>query len=90
MSFVSCSNDIKELKSIIIRKSGSLPVIAKIERPEAVDDIDAICDVSDAVMIARGDLGVEVGPGGSASYSEGNYYKMHQEEYPCNYSNTDA
>ena len=62
MSFVSCSNDIKELKSIIIRKSGSLPVIAKIERPEAVDDIDAICDVSDAVMIARGDLGVEVDP----------------------------
>ncbi len=62
MSFVSSSEDIKELKAIILRKSASVPVIAKIERPEAVDDIDAICDVSDAVMIARGDLGVEVDP----------------------------
>ena len=62
MSFVSSSEDIKELKTIILRKSASVPVIAKIERPEAVDDIDAICDVSDAVMIARGDLGVEVDP----------------------------
>ncbi len=62
MSFVSCSNDIRELKAMILRKSASIPVIAKVERPEAVDDIDAICDVSDAVMIARGDLGVEVDP----------------------------
>ena len=62
MSFVSSSEDIKELKAIILRKSASVPVIAKIERPEAVDDIDAICDASDAVMIARGDLGVEVDP----------------------------
>ena len=62
MSFVSSSLDIKELKAILLRKSSSIPVIAKIERPEAVDDIDGICDVSDAVMIARGDLGVEVDP----------------------------
>ena len=62
MSFVSSNEDIKELKAIILRKSASVPVIAKIERPEAVEDIDAICDVSDAVMIARGDLGVEVDP----------------------------
>ena len=62
MSFVSSSEDIRELKAIILRKSASVPVIAKIERPEAVKDIDAICDVSDAVMIARGDLGVEVDP----------------------------
>ncbi len=62
MSFVSSSEDIKELKAIILRKSASVPVIAKIERPEAVDDIEAICDASDAVMIARGDLGVEVDP----------------------------
>ena len=62
MSFVRNSDDIKELKSIILRKTADIPVIAKVERPDAVADIDAICDESDAVMIARGDLGVEVLP----------------------------
>ena len=62
MSFVTSGSDIKELKSIILRKTADIPVIAKIERPAAVDDIDAICEESDAVMIARGDLGVEVPP----------------------------
>ena len=62
MSFVRNSEDIKELKSIILRKTADIPVIAKVERPDAVEDIDAICEESDAVMIARGDLGVEVPP----------------------------
>ena len=62
MSFVTSGADIRELKSIIIRKTSNIPVIAKIERPAAVNDIDSICEESDAVMIARGDLGVEVLP----------------------------
>ncbi len=62
MSFVTSGADIRELKSIIIRKTSDIPVIAKIERPAAVNDIDSICEESDAVMIARGDLGVEVLP----------------------------
>lgn len=62
MSFVTSGADIRELKSIITGKAQDIPVIAKIERPAAVNDIDSICGESDAVMIARGDLGVEVLP----------------------------
>lgn len=61
LSFVRSATDIIELKNLI-RKSGKrdIRVVAKIEKPEAVNDIDAIIDESDAIMIARGDLGVEI------------------------------
>jgi pyruvate kinase len=60
LSFVRSSEDVKELKKIIEKKGKKVSVIAKIEKPEAITDIDKIIDVSDAIMIARGDLGVEV------------------------------
>ncbi|MBL6962850.1 MAG: pyruvate kinase [Bacteroidetes bacterium] len=60
LSFVRSSEDIKELKKIIKAREKEVSVIAKIEKPEALNDIDRIIDVSDAIMIARGDLGVEV------------------------------
>lgn len=60
MSFVRNARDIIELKHIIKSKGKTARVIAKIEKPEAVEDIDDIIDKTDAVMIARGDLGVEI------------------------------
>jgi pyruvate kinase len=62
LSFVRKSKDVKELKKIINRRKLSHKVIAKIEKPEAIKNIDAIIAASDAVMVARGDLGVEVPP----------------------------
>ncbi|MBN2215256.1 MAG: pyruvate kinase [Bacteroidales bacterium] len=60
LSFVRSATDILELKEIIKKKKKNVKVIAKIEKPEALQQIDNIIDVSDAVMIARGDLGVEL------------------------------
>jgi pyruvate kinase len=60
LSFVRNSDDIIQLKSIIKERGAMAKVIAKIEKPEAVEDIDAIIEVADALMVARGDLGVEV------------------------------
>jgi pyruvate kinase len=60
LSFVRSARDIIELKHIIAQKQSKARVIAKIEKPEAIDDIDEIMKVTDALMVARGDLGVEV------------------------------
>ena len=60
LSFVRSARDIIELKHIISNSHGKAKVIAKIEKPEAIDDIDEIILASDALMVARGDLGVEV------------------------------
>jgi pyruvate kinase len=65
LSFVRSAADVEELKAIIQRESTfgrTAPVISKIEKPEAVRNIDAIIDASDAIMVARGDLGIEVNP----------------------------
>ena len=62
LSFVRSAEDIKILKRIIDKKKLHHKVIAKIEKPEAIKDIDAIIQATDAVMVARGDLGVEVPP----------------------------
>jgi pyruvate kinase len=60
LSFVRKATDITDLKKIIKDRDKRAMVIAKIEKPEALQDIDRIIDESDAVMVARGDLGVEV------------------------------
>lgn len=60
LSFVRKASDILNLKEMIKRKRGHAGVIAKIEKPEALDEIDEIIDLTDGVMVARGDLGVEV------------------------------
>jgi len=60
LSFVRSANDVKVLKRIIEKNNLHHKIIAKIEKPEAIDDIDAIIDTTDAIMVARGDLGVEV------------------------------
>ncbi len=60
LSFVRSARDIIELKHLISQGHAKAKVVAKIEKPEAIDDIDEIIKSSDALMVARGDLGVEV------------------------------
>ena len=61
LSFVREANDVVEVKGVIHKLKSRVPVIAKIEKPEAVSNIEEIIKVSDAIMVARGDMGVEVG-----------------------------
>jgi len=60
LSFVRSAKDIIGLKKIIKREKKNTPVIAKIEKHEALKDIDGIMEASDGIMVARGDLGVEI------------------------------
>lgn len=60
LSFVRSVDDIIELKRIIARSDNTARVIAKIEKPEAIENIDEIIEATDGVMVARGDLGVEL------------------------------
>ena len=65
LSFVRKAHEVHELKSIIQANSSfgrTIPVIAKIEKPDAVRNIDAIIEAADAIMVARGDLGIETSP----------------------------
>ena len=60
LSFVRSARDIIELRHLISKSQKSTRVIAKIEKPEAIDDIENIIKETDAMMVARGDLGVEI------------------------------
>ena len=60
LSFVRTVTDVADLKKLIEEKGKHAGVIAKIEKPEALKEIDEIIDLSDGIMVARGDLGVEV------------------------------
>ncbi len=60
LSFVRKAEDISNVKKIIKQKNKNTPVIAKIEKHEALTHIDQIMEVSDGIMVARGDLGVEI------------------------------
>ncbi|MCL4642176.1 MULTISPECIES: pyruvate kinase [Olivibacter] len=60
MSFVRTAEDILQCKKIIAERGKTARVIAKIEKPEAIENIDSIIAATDGVMVARGDLGVEI------------------------------
>jgi len=60
LSFVSCAQDIMQLKSLLTDQGAMIPIIAKIERLEALQHSEDIAQAADAIMIARGDLGVEL------------------------------
>ena len=61
LSFVRHAQDIKDLQELIAKHSDyKIPIISKIEKPEAITNIDEIVALSDGIMVARGDLGVEV------------------------------
>jgi len=61
LSFVRTSNDRAMLDEIFKELGSSLPIIAKIEKPEAVDNLESIVESFDGILIARGDLGIEIG-----------------------------
>ncbi|MCX4749687.1 pyruvate kinase [Kitasatospora sp. NBC_01287] len=60
LSFVRSGKDIEDVHTVMREEGRFLPVIAKIEKPQAVDNLDAIVDAFDGLMVARGDLGVEM------------------------------
>ncbi len=60
LSFVQRPEDVKAIKQLIFFHGKDTPVISKIEKPQAVDHIDEIIELSDGIMIARGDMGVEM------------------------------
>jgi len=60
LSFVRKAEDIYDLRRRIKAKNSTMKIIAKVEKPQAIENIDAIIDASDGIMVARGDLGVEV------------------------------
>jgi pyruvate kinase len=61
VSFVQSADDVRRVRAAAARCGApSLPLVAKIEKPRAVDELEAILDVSDGLMVARGDLGIEM------------------------------
>ncbi len=60
LSFVRTAQEVEEVRALLKRKRSKIALIAKIEKPEAVENIDAIIAVADGIMVARGDLGVEL------------------------------
>ncbi len=62
LSFVRHPDDLVQARRLATADGKSIPIIAKIEKPEALEQLEAIVDAADGIMIARGDLGVELGP----------------------------
>jgi pyruvate kinase len=60
LSFVRKAEDLQDLKAIIAQSGKDIKVVAKVEKPQAIEDIDRIIAETDAIMVARGDLGVEM------------------------------
>jgi pyruvate kinase len=62
ISFVRSAADVEMVKKIVASHGSDVPVIAKLEKPQAIDHLEEILDAADGVMVARGDLGVEMAP----------------------------
>ncbi len=62
LSFVRSAQDIGELKALISEAGAEVPIIAKLEKPEAIAELEEVVTSADAIMVARGDLGVEMPP----------------------------
>jgi pyruvate kinase len=62
LSFVRSAADVEDVKKLVAGKGQTVPVIAKLEKPQALEQLEAIFEVADGVMVARGDLGVEMPP----------------------------
>src|SRR5215470_12740273 len=62
LSFVRSAADVRTARGIIAARNSDIPVFAKLEKPQALDQLEAILEAADGVMVARGDLGVEMPP----------------------------
>jgi len=62
LSFVREPGDVRLLRRFLEQRRARVPVVAKIEKPQAIDNLDGILEAADAIMVARGDLGVELPP----------------------------
>jgi pyruvate kinase len=62
LSFVRSPEDVEEAKRLATTDEGRIPIIAKLEKPEAIQRLEPIVAAADGIMVARGDLGVELGP----------------------------
>jgi pyruvate kinase len=62
LSFVRTAADVREAKRLMAQRGSELPLIAKLEKPQAIDRLEEILELADGVMVARGDLGVEMAP----------------------------
>ena len=62
ISFVRSASDVREVKQLILNQHSDVPVIAKLEKPQALEQLEEIFEAADGVMVARGDLGVEMLP----------------------------
>ena len=60
LSFVRTADEVYDLKSRLEKLGSKAKVVSKIEKPEAIENIDSIIEASDAIMVARGDLGIEI------------------------------
>jgi pyruvate kinase len=61
ISFVKTAEDVEQARALLAEAGGRAALVAKIERAEAIENLESIIEASDAVMVARGDLGVEIG-----------------------------
>ncbi|MGA7462885.1 MAG: pyruvate kinase [Candidatus Korobacteraceae bacterium] len=62
ISFVRTAEDVVRAERAIVSRGYNVPLVAKLEKPQAIDNLDSILEVANAVMVARGDLGVEMAP----------------------------
>ena len=62
LSFVRRRSDVEDLRALVSKSGAHVAIVSKIEKPEALENISEIMDISDAIMVARGDLGVELPP----------------------------
>ena len=62
LSFVRTAADVNMVRQIVVGLGYDMPLISKLEKPQAIDNIDEILEASDGIMVARGDLGVEMAP----------------------------
>ena len=83
LSFVRDADDVNELRRIINDFGSFAKIVSKIEKPEAVVDIDKIIDATDAIMVARGDLGVEIPYSSVPMVQKMIVEKCHLKAKPC-------
>ncbi|MDA0741041.1 MAG: pyruvate kinase [Bacteroidetes bacterium] len=83
LSFVRDADDVNELRKIINDFGSFAKIVSKIEKPEAVVDIDKIIDATDAIMVARGDLGVEIPYSSVPMVQKMIVAKCHLKAKPC-------